>query len=463
MPDSIVLVDDDENQRHGLTKVLQGWGFIVQEAGSVEEATEKILNSPPTLVITDLVMPGAGGVDLLRAIRPDYNGSVIVLSGRGTIEKAVEAIKEGAEDFVEKPVNFPKLRVLLEKIREKGEIIRENRRLREELARHGSFGQLRGKSARMREVYKLVEQVAPSTVSVLIVGESGTGKELVARTIHDLSLRHRGPFVAINCAAIPRELIESELFGHEKGAFTGAIARKSGCFEMAHHGTLFLDEISEMEEAVQAKLLRVLQEQSFRRIGGSETITSDVRVLAATNRDPRQAIAERKLREDLYYRLNVVTIDLPPLRDRVEDIQLLVRAFLDEISEQHDGPAINLEAETVVILERYNWPGNVRELRNALERAVVLGSGPDLRPADLPPEVLSGAVAPVRAGDTNGGAESPGGAGQFTVRLGVTVDDVERELITRTLRHVGGNKTRAARILGLSLKTIHNKARKYGL
>src|SRR5437867_3118862 len=463
MPDSIVLVDDDENQRHGLTKVLQGWGFIVQEAGSVEEATEKILNSPPTLVITDLVMPGAGGVDLLRAIRPDYNGSVIVLSGRGTIEKAVEAIKEGAEDFVEKPVNFPKLRVLLEKIREKGEIIRENRRLREELARHGSFGQLRGKSARMREVYKLVEQVAPSTVSVLMVGASGTGKELVARTIHDLSPRHRGPFVAINCAAIPRELIESELFGHEKGAFTGAIARKSGCFEMAHHGTLFLDEISEMEEAVQAKLLRVLQEQSFRRIGGSETITSDVRVLAATNRDPRQAIAERKLREDLYYRLNVVTIDLPPLRDRVEDIQLLVRAFLDEISEQHDGPAINLEAETVVILERYNWPGNVRELRNALERAVVLGSGPDLRPADLPPEVLSGAVAPVRAGDTNGGAESPGGAGQFTVRLGVTVDDVERELITRTLRHVGGNKTRAARILGLSLKTIHNKARKYGL
>ena len=232
---------------------------------------------------------------------------------------------------------------------------------------------------------------------------------------------------------------------------------------MAHHGTLFLDEISEMEEAVQAKLLRVLQEQSFRRIGGSETITSDVRVLAATNRDPRQAIAERKLREDLYYRLNVVTIDLPPLRDRVEDIQLLVRAFLDEISEQHDGPPINLEAETVVILERYNWPGNVRELRNALERAVVLGSGPDLRPADLPPEVLSGAVARVHAGDTNGGAESPGGAGQFTVRLGVTVDDVERELITRTLRHVGGNKTRAARILGLSLKTIHNKARKYGL
>src|SRR5437867_11631598 len=216
----------------------------------------------------------------------------------------------------------------------------------------------------MREVYKLVEQVAPSTVSVLIVGESGTGKELVARTIHDLSPRHRGPFVAINCAAIPRELIESELFGHEKGAFTGAIARKSGCFEMAHHGTLFLDEISEMEEAVQAKLLRVLQEQSFRRIGGSETITSDVRVLAATNRDPRQAIAERKLREDLYYRLNVVTIVLPPLRERIEDIPLLVCHFLDEIAQDYSAGQVSLPQETMAILERYQWPGNVRELKN---------------------------------------------------------------------------------------------------
>src|SRR5437867_9841577 len=237
----------------------------------------------------------------------------------------------------------------------------------------------------MREVYKLVEQVAPSTVSVLIVGESGTGKELVARTIHDLSPRHRGPFVAINCAAIPRELIESELFGHEKGAFTGAIARKSGCFEMAHRGTLFLDEISEMEEAVQAKLLRVLQEQSFRRIGGAETINSDVRVLAATNRDPRQAILDRKLREDLYYRLNVIAINLPPLRERVEDIPLLVQVFLDEIVEQHGGPEIRLAPETMAILERYSWPGNVRELRNAIERAVVLGSGPELRSEHFPP------------------------------------------------------------------------------
>ncbi|MGH9389400.1 MAG: sigma-54-dependent transcriptional regulator, partial [Vicinamibacteria bacterium] len=254
MPESVLLVDDEENQRRGLARILQGWGFDVREAACVEDAIEKVKSHPPSVIITDLVMPGADGIELLRGIRPGYLGSIIVLSGRGTIEKAVEAIKEGAEDFVEKPVNIPKLKVLLEKVREKGEILQENRRLREELARHGTFGSLKGASAPMREIYRLIGQVAPSIVSVLIAGESGTGKELVARTIHDQSPRRRGPFVAINCAAIPRELIESELFGHEKGAFTGAIARKLGCFEMANRGTLFLDEIAEMEEAVQAKL-----------------------------------------------------------------------------------------------------------------------------------------------------------------------------------------------------------------
>jgi DNA-binding NtrC family response regulator len=464
MPDSVLLVDDDETQRQPLVEILEGWGFTVQEAASVEEATEKIHSRPPSVIITDLVMPGAGGLDLLRAIRPDYTGSVIVLSGRGTIEKAVEAIKEGAEDFVEKPVNFPKLRVLLDKIREKGEIIREIRRLREELARHGTFGPLRGSSPKMRDVYRLIEQVAPSNVSVLIVGESGTGKELVARTIHDMSPRRRGPFVGINCAAIPRELIESDLFGHEKGAFTGAIARKSGCFEMAHRGTLLLDEISEMDEALQAKLLRVLQEQSFRRIGGAETIHADVRVLAATNRDPRQAISERKLREDLYYRLNVVTIPLPPLRERVEDLPLLVQTFLDELTTQGEGTPTRIPAETLAVLQRHSWPGNVRELRNAIERAVVLGAGPELRPEHFPPDVLDGAAGPARsAGESPNGSATAESGDQFVVRLGVTVDDVQKELITRTLRHEGGNKTRAARILGLSLKTIHNKARKYGL
>ena len=463
MSESVLLVDDDESQRQGLTEILEGWGFTVQEAASVEEATEKIHSQPPNVIITDLVMPGAGGIDLLRSIRPDYAGSVIVLSGRGTIEKAVEAIKEGADDFVEKPVNLPKLKVLLDKIREKGEIIREVRRLREELARHGTFGSLRGSSPKMREVYRLIEQVAPSNVSVLVVGESGTGKELVARTIHEMSPRRRGPFVAINCAAIPRELIESELFGHEKGAYPGAIGRKSGCFEMAHKGTLFLDEISEMEENVQAKLLRVLQEQSFRRIGGAETIHSDVRVLAATNRDPRQAISERKLREDLYYRLNVVTIPLPPLRDRVEDVPLLVRFFLDEIMSNGEGAQVNIPAETMTVLQRYAWPGNVRELRNAIERSVVLGSGPELRPEHFPPEVLAGTAGPGRTGGDGTNGSLGEDQDEFVVRLGVTVDDVERELITRTLQHCGGNKTRAARILGLSLKTIHNKARKYGL
>ncbi len=478
MQDTVLLVDDEDTQRRGLARILQTWGFQVTEAASVAEATEQMVLSPPTVVITDLVMPESSGLDLIRAIRPDYAGTVVVLSGRGSIEKAVEAIKEGADDFIEKPVNLTKLRALLDRTREKAEIVEENRRLREELAHHGSFGRLRGASRPMREVYRLIGQVAPSSVSVLIVGESGTGKELVAQTIHDLSPRRRGPFVGINCAAIPRELIESELFGHEKGAFTGAIARKSGCFEMAHKGTLFLDEISEMEEAVQAKLLRVLQEQTFRRIGGSETISSDVRVLAATNRDPKQAIAARKLREDLYYRLNVITMTLPPLRDRVEDIPILVRRFLDESANPRGGAAVSTPQQTLEILARYHWPGNVRELRNAVERALVLGSGAELLPAHLPPEVLAGAVTngsrpeievalqPVPPGE-DPAVFSPGTltgkSDEFMVRLGATADEVERELIERTLAHVSGNKTRAARILGLSLKTVHNKARRYGL
>jgi DNA-binding NtrC family response regulator len=482
MPDSVLLVDDEENQRRGLAKILQSWGFTVQEAGSVGEAIESVRNSPPSVIITDLVMPGEGGMDLLRAIRPGYIGPVIVLTAHGTIAKAVEAWHAGAEDFVEKPVNLPELKVRLKRARDNAEMIAENRRLREEtarqreelarqreeLARHGTFGPLRGNSAPMREVYRLIRQVAPSTISVLIAGESGTGKELVARTIHDRSPRRDKPFVAINCAAIPRELIESELFGHEKGAFTGAIARKSGCFEMADGGTLFLDEIAEMEEAVQAKLLRVLQEQTFRRIGGAETISSDVRVLAATNRDPRQAIAERRLREDLYYRLNVVAIELPPLRDRVEDVRHLARQFLDESGKQQGRQGITITAETLSILERYPWPGNVRELKNAIDRAVVLGTGSELSAQHLPPEVLMGGAAPVTAAaapNNNGGGKrgKPEPGGQFSIRLGSSVEEVERELITRTLSSVGGNKTRAARILGLSLKTIHNKARKYGL
>src|SRR5437867_8890311 len=330
MAERILLVDDEDKQRVPLRRILVDWGYEVEDCGSIEAAMGRIWKFLPAVVITDLVMPGGSGIELLRQIRGEFRGSVIVLSGKGTISQAVEAMKEGADDYLEKPLDFRKLRLLLDKARGKSEIIEENRRLREQLTHDGTFGRLRGVSKKMLEVYSVIEQVAPSQIPVLITGESGTGKELVARTVHELSSRRGGPYVAINAAAIPRELIESELFGHERGAFTGAIARKIGCFEMANQGTLFLDEIAEMEENTQAKLLRVLQEQNFRRIGGSDLIQSDVRVLAATNRDPKHAMADRKLRKDLYYRLAVITIHLPPLRERADDVARLAGAFVEE-------------------------------------------------------------------------------------------------------------------------------------
>jgi DNA-binding NtrC family response regulator len=521
MAERILLVDDEDKQRIPLRRILQDWGYEVEDCSSVESALGRIGQFLPSVVITDLVMPGGSGVDLLRKIRDDYRGSVIVLSGKGTISQAVEAMKEGADDYLEKPLDFRKLRVLLDKARGKNEIVEENRRLREQLTHGGTFGRLRGVSKKMLEVYSVIEQVAPSNIPVLITGESGTGKELVARTIHELSSRRGGPFVAINAAAIPRELIESELFGHERGAFTGAIARKIGCFEMANAGTLFLDEIAEMEEGTQAKLLRVLQEQSFRRIGGSELIQSDVRVLAATNRDPKLAMADKKLRKDLYYRLAVINVQLPPLRDRDDDILLLAWSFVEEVCRNAGKKPPQFAPETKDILARHRWPGNVRELRNAIERALVLTNGSTILPEQLPAEVLSdvGWVAPAgsgasrtmiaavesgvsaRANDAaeaafgaagtggNGAPSRPaagmdgagssgdgtGGAGPdagsldgelataFTVPLGTSAADVERELIRRTLEMTGGNKTKAAKILGLSLKTIHNKAKKFNL
>ena len=521
MVERILLVDDEDKQRIPLRRILQDWGYEVEDCASVEAAVGRIGQFLPSVVITDLVMPGGSGIDLLRKIRDDYRGSVIVLSGKGTISQAVEAMKEGADDYLEKPLDFRRLRVLLDKARGKNEIIEENRRLREQLTHGGTFGRLRGVSKKMLEVYSVIEQVAPSNIPVLITGESGTGKELVARTIHELSSRRGGPFVAINAAAIPRELIESELFGHERGAFTGAIARKIGCFEMAHSGTLFLDEIAEMEEGTQAKLLRVLQEQSFRRIGGSELIQSDVRVLAATNRDPKLAMADKKLRKDLYYRLAVINVQLPPLRDRADDTLLLAWSFVEEVCKNAGKKPPQFAPETKDILARHRWPGNVRELRNAMERALVLTNGQTILPEHLPGEVLSdtGWVAPAGSGasrtmiaavesasaraadaagngalasDGNGATEGAGAGSDgapaagggvaggtsdagadgangdpekpaFTIPLGTSAADVERELIRRTLEMTGGNKTKAAKILGLSLKTIHNKAKKFNL
>jgi DNA-binding NtrC family response regulator len=339
-------------------------------------------------------------------------------------------------------VDPQRLQILLQKAVERQETLREVRHLRRQLREHGTFGRIVGNSPGIRSVYRVIEQSAPTMASVLISGDSGTGKELVAQTIHELSPRASFPFVAINCAAIPETLLESEIFGHEKGAFTGAHDRRIGVFELAHRGTLFLDEIAEMVPATQVKLLRVLQERTFRRLGGRQEQAVDVRVIAATNMDPASAVREGKLREDLYYRLNVFAIELPPLRYRREDIPLLVQNFLNEFNRTNMKSVRAVNQEAMHILERYAWPGNIRELRNVIERATILADSDFIEPRHLPPTLLS------REEET---------LPTLTIAPGTTVDEAERRLILLTLEHTRNNKTRAAEILGISLKTLHNK------
>jgi DNA-binding NtrC family response regulator len=468
MAERILVVDDESGPREGLRRLLEAWGYDTATAASADEALEQIERERPSAVITDLVMPGLDALEFVRRVHLEHAIPVVVFSGQGTIEAAVEAIKLGAVDFLEKPVEPSKLKILLQRFASTRELLADNRRLRAELRERGALGKLRGASEKMRAVYRQIEQVAPSTLSVLIVGESGTGKEIVAQTLHDLSPRRKAEFVAINCAAIPGSLLESEIFGHERGAFTGAIQRKIGCFEMAHRGTLFLDEISEMDELLQAKLLRVLQEQKFRRVGGREIIESDVRVIAATNREPMRAIAEGKLREDLYYRLNVFAIHLPPLRERPEDVLTLARHFAEEYASRTGTPISALHPSALERLLAHPWPGNVRELKNAIERAALLAAGTPILPEHLPPEVgRAPADRPAPAAFTpvvfQGGAQAAAGSPVVALRVGVPMEEAEREMIRSTLAHTSGNKTRAAKILGISLKTMHNKVKKFGL
>jgi DNA-binding NtrC family response regulator len=465
MGDRILVVDDESGAREGLRRLLEAWGYESEGAGSGDDALQRIDRDKPSAVITDLVMPGMDGLEFVRRLKEQHGLPVIVFSGQGTIDAAVEAIKLGAQDFLEKPVEPARLKLLLEKLAGTRELINENRRLRAELRERGAFGRLRGSSEAIRAVYRQIEQVAPSTLSVLIIGESGTGKELVAQTLHDLSPRRRNEFVAINCAAIPATLLESEIFGHERGAFTGAMQRKIGCFEMAHRGTLFLDEISEMDELLQAKLLRVLQEQRFRRVGGRDVIESDVRVLTATNRDPMRAIADGKLREDLYYRLNVFSIVLPPLRERAEDIPMLARFFSEEYAARNGTAVSPLDPRALELLCTHSWPGNVRELKNAIERAALLAAGLPILPQHLPIEVQRASGIPSNGhGEAELAAAPPvAHADVVALPLGATMDEAEREMIRRTLSHTNGNKTRAAKILGISLKTMHNKVKKFEL
>jgi DNA-binding NtrC family response regulator len=444
--DRVLIVEDDSNTRLGLTELVRTWGFTTEAAADGQEALQRITAFRPSIVISDLVMPRMDGLTLLRALKEDGTDmTVVILTAQGTVETAVEAIKQGAYDYLTKPVEPQRLKILLDKIVERQDTLREVKVLRRQLRDHGSFGRMIGAGPEMRKVYQIVEQAAPTSASVLISGESGTGKELVAQTIHQLSPRAQQPFVPINCAAIPETLLESEIFGHEKGAFTGAMDRREGCFELADRGTLFLDEIAEMTPATQVKLLRVLQEQTFRRLGGRTEQTVDVRVLAATNVNPAEAVKSGKLREDLYYRLNVFTIELPPLRQRKDDLPLLIQSFLVEFNARNNKAVTAVDPAAMRILEQYNWPGNVRELRNVIERAVILSTGDFIEQKHLPPLV---------------GTASAPTAPAISLEPGVTVEEAERRLILLTLEHTRDNKTRAAEILGISLKTLHNKLNK---
>jgi len=440
----VLIVEDEDATRAGLAELVRTWGFVTDSAANGEEALKLVTTFRPSIIVTDMVMPTMDGLALLRALQDEADQlKVIMLTAQGSVETAVEALKNGATDYLTKPVDTQKLRLMLHGIAELNAQKRENEALRRQLKDKGSFGRIVGNSPKMRQIYQVIEQAAPTPASVLIFGESGTGKELVAQMIHQLSARGEAPFVAINCAAIPETLLESEIFGHERGAFTGATERRAGCFELADNGTLFLDEIAEMVPVTQVKLLRVLQERKFRRLGGRAEQEVDVRVIAATNVNPMDAIRVGKLRDDLYYRLNVFTIELPPLRDRKEDLPLIIQALIDEFNTRDRRKVNAVTPDAMRMLELYDWPGNVRELRNVIERATILARSDLIEVSHLPRF-----GSPARAVEPRSGV---------TIAPGMTVDEAERKLILATLEAAANNKTRAAEMLGISLKTLHNK------
>jgi DNA-binding NtrC family response regulator len=446
----ILVVDDEAAMREVLQMRLQQWGYDVCLAEDGMEGKKMAESHNPDIVISDIIMPQISGMDLLHLLKTgDPDRPIILITAQATIDLAVDAIKQGAHDFITKPIDYSKLKLTLQAAEREVGLRRESQRLDSQLESGAGFGDFIGTSKPMREVYELISSIAGSDASAIITGESGTGKELAARTIHQLSSRSQDPFIAINASAIPENLMESEMFGHEKGAFTGATETKAGCFQLANHGTLFLDEIAEMPAAVQPKLLRVLEDRKVRRVGGSQELVVDVRVLAATNQEPREAIENGKLREDLFYRLNVFTIALPPLRERKGDIPLLTQAFITEFNAKHRSDVKACKNETLELLRSYSWPGNVRELRNILERAVILAKGPWIEPSHLPAYVL--------------GVQAADAVEKMVLPVGVTAAEVEKELILRTLKSTGNNKAEAARQLGLDVKTIRNKLKTYGM
>lgn len=436
--------------------MISAWGFTAETASDGQEALEKLASFPAHVIVTDLMMPRMDGFELMKRLTNEGNTiPAIVLTAFGNIETAIQTIHDlGAFWFHEKPIQPAALRVLLERAASQSQLAEETERLRRELSYTGVLVDMVGTSPEMQQVFSVIRQVAPSKAPVLVAGESGTGKELVARAIHQLSTRRAGPFVAINCAAMPETLMESELFGHEKGAFTGALERRAGCFELAQHGTLLLDELAEMPSGTQAKLLRVLEDSLVRRLGGKSEISVDVRVIAATNRNIEEALKKGDLREDLYYRLNVFQISLPPLRQRMSDLPVLCEALIVHLNRKHACNITHVAPDVMEAFKKHSWPGNVRELRNVLERAVIMAGESAIQMSHLPYDfgISVGSRPPVQVFEPD------------TVRLpvGTTVSDAEKALIQATLQHTKNNKTRAAEILGISLKTLFNKLKEYG-
>ena len=453
----VLIVEDELHALAGLAELVSGWGYRTETARDGIEGLEKVAEWFPGIIVTDLKMPRMDGLELLARLgEMQLNAAVIVLTAQGSIERAVEAMKMGAYDFIQKPIDPTRLRTVLANASRQRETERELEVTRRKLRETGFLGSLVGSSRKMQEMFAMIERVAPSTVSVLITGESGTGKELVARTLHELSPRRGKPFVAVNCAAIPETLIESEIFGHEKGSFTGALERRAGCFELAEEGTLLLDEIGEMPVGTQAKLLRVLEDRKLRRLGSKVETPMNVRVLAATNKNPEEAVADGHLRGDLYYRLNVFNLHMPPLREHKEDIPAIIEALLADMNSKHGREVKGVDGEMLARLMAHDWPGNVRELRNTIERAVILCGEGYMETRHLPPTFGQ------RFMRTDSGSNNNNNDSGVHVEIGSTVDEAERMLILKTLESTRNNKTRAAEILGISLKTLHNKLKEYG-
>ncbi len=443
----VLLVDDEATARGALAQTLERWGLIVLQAADGAGGLALLRRHRPEVVVSDLYMPGHDGQYLLsEGLAASDDTAFVIVSGRAGIAEAVEVMKAGAFDFLQKPVDLRRLRSVLERAVERQQARRELLRLRRELQSAAGERTLLGHSEPMRALRELIGRVGPTDASAVIVGESGTGKELVARALAESSSRAATPFVAINCAAVPGALLESEFFGHEKGAFTGAVARRLGAFDLADRGTLFLDEIGDLPVDLQAKLLRVLEDHRFRRLGGADEVQVDVRVLAASNQDLQLAVAQNRFRLDLLYRLNVVTVKVPALRDRGEDVWLLAQHFLDVHRRRLGRAPATLSPEVQAALSSYGWPGNVRELRNVMERAAILSDGQSLRRRDLPEEIAEPLGRPV-------------------VEFGpdLTLAELERRYILETLRRCGGNQTRAGQKLGVTPRTLYNKLQKWGI